>query len=353
MTVRKKPNMIQLKSNELVFAFPEVHEDARLSIDFQRTLRIPDDGTDYPLPPGLGSFPLAHVDDHADRVPPTWLTHGGVMLPMYQSEAMWLSFNSRQVSDRDTEYPFAVKIATGKVCAVSGETWRNDLARKPRQNYLAIPRQPWLDGYCVEEGIIRQFVAMPLGAGYTAEEQITGEAEHGGLQVLVAPMKREVFERRFPKIRQEHFHDDRFRYSMELPCACRPDMGLAPGGRMRQKIYRDPFDLADYDTDLAQPLLRPHRQLHGLADHHRLPSPNRAADRRRLHPPRPAVVRVLRRRREALSGIPEFSALSNQWLASARKRATSLSRRTPPSTPPTSRLIRKGLGPDQVREGRF
>ena len=33
--------------------------------------------------------------------------------------------------------------------------------------------------------MIRQFVAMPLGAGYTAEEQITGEAEHGGLQIVV------------------------------------------------------------------------------------------------------------------------------------------------------------------------
>ena len=42
--------MIQLESNELVFAFPDVHESARLEINFQRTLRIPDDGEDYPLP---------------------------------------------------------------------------------------------------------------------------------------------------------------------------------------------------------------------------------------------------------------------------------------------------------------
>ena len=98
------------------------------------------------------------------------------MLPMYQSEAMWLNFGSHYVPDRAARYPFAVKVATGKVCAVSGETWRNDLDRQPKQNYLAIPKQPWLDGYCVEEGLIRQFVAMPLGAGYTAEEQVTGEA---------------------------------------------------------------------------------------------------------------------------------------------------------------------------------
>ena len=66
-----------------------------------------------------------------------------------------------------------------------------------------IPKQPWLDGFCVEKGIIRQFVAMPLGEGYTAEEQITGEAEHGGLQIEIFPMKREVFERRYPIVGSE------------------------------------------------------------------------------------------------------------------------------------------------------
>ena len=71
--------------------------------------------------------------------------------------------------------PVAVKVAAGKVCAVSGEPWSDHLDAHP-QNYVVIPDQPWLDGYCVEKGIIRQFVAMPLGEGYTAEEQlITGE----------------------------------------------------------------------------------------------------------------------------------------------------------------------------------
>ena len=38
--------MIELKNDSLVFSFPEVHPDARLTIYFQRTLRIPDDGQD-------------------------------------------------------------------------------------------------------------------------------------------------------------------------------------------------------------------------------------------------------------------------------------------------------------------
>ena len=34
-------------------------------------------------------------------------------------------------------------------------------------------------------------------------------------------------------------------------CAAHLDMGLAPGGRMRQEIYDDPYDLADWDTEHA------------------------------------------------------------------------------------------------------
>ena len=79
-------------------------------------------------------------------------------------------------------YPFAVHVAAGKIDAVTGEEWGRGLQRAPAE-LPGRPEQPWLDGYCVEKGSIRQFVAMPLGAGYTAEEQITGEAEHGGLQL--------------------------------------------------------------------------------------------------------------------------------------------------------------------------
>jgi hypothetical protein len=229
--------MIELKQDSLRISFPEVHADAVLTIEFQRTLRIPDDDRDYPLPPGLGRFPLRHVDDF-ERVPERWAAHGGVMLPMYQAEAMWLNFSSR------SEYPFAVRLATGKIDAVTGESWSDGLERKP-QNYLSIPSQPWLDGFCVETGIIRQFVAMPLGAGYTVEEQLTGKAEYGGLQLAVYPLKAEVWRRRTRAVLDRMYSG---MYAM-MPCASyEPDMGLAPGGRMRQQIYDDPFKLSDWDT---------------------------------------------------------------------------------------------------------
>ncbi len=124
--------------------------------------------------PGLGRFPIRHVDDFARQVPTEWLKRGGVVLPMYQSEAMWLLFDSDSIEERCAEYPFAVKIAAGKRCAVSGEAWREGLQRDP-QDYLVIPKQPWLDGFVVEKGIIRQFVAMPLGSGYTLKNRSRAE----------------------------------------------------------------------------------------------------------------------------------------------------------------------------------
>lgn len=233
--------MIELKSDQLVISFPEVHPEANLIIDIQRTLRIPDDDKEYLLPPGLGSFPLRDVDDYGKRVPANWLEHGGVMLPMYQSEAAWINFSSGEWGAGS--YPFAVKIAAGKINAVTGDTWSNELQATP-QDYLSIPTQPWLDGFCVEKGVIRQFVAMPLGGGYSAEEQLTGEGTHGGLQIVVYPLKGEVYERREKK-RQA------FRASVDCceSLASGYEVGLAPGGRMRQEIHEDPERFQDWDTD--------------------------------------------------------------------------------------------------------
>lgn len=190
--------MLELKNNyKLFFQFPEVHPDARLEIIFHRTLRIPDDGKTYPLPPSLGTFPIAHVDDYKDKVPEKWVKHGGIMLPMWQSEAMWLQFQSCHVPGHSHVWPFAIKVSTGKRSAVTGKPWTKTLREG---DYLVIPDQKWLDGYAVEDGVIRQFVAAPLGMGVTAEEQITGKAEFGGLQLEVWPMSRAEFEKRWPKL---------------------------------------------------------------------------------------------------------------------------------------------------------
>ena len=79
---------------------------------------------------------------------------------------------------------------------------------------------------------------MPLGSGYTAEEQLTGKAVHGGLQIGVHPMKREAYVK---------YCSDRESRFAGVVCdapqgAPRSEMGLAPGGLMRQKIEVDPHE---------------------------------------------------------------------------------------------------------------
>ncbi len=230
--------MIELQNNQLTFRFPKVHQKAECQIDFQRTLRIPDDNREYPLPPGLDRFPVEHVDDFAASLPDSWRAHGGVLIPMYQSEALWINFSG--------DYPCAVKIAAGKIDAVSGKTWSNGLSDDP-QDYAVIPEQPWLDGFNVSEDFIRQFVAMPLGEGFSAEEQITGKAEHGGLQIIVYPMKHEVYAELCETVAGTDMRDLDICFSVCESAA--PDMGLAPGGLMRQKIYEDEYGINAWDRD--------------------------------------------------------------------------------------------------------
>jgi hypothetical protein len=213
-------------------------------LNFERTLRIPDDGKTYPLPPGLGRFPIKRVQDYKDKVPSEWVEHGGVFIPMYQREALWIRFSARHWK------PNAVKIAVGKINAVSGKPWDQAL-RAEEKDYLVCPPQPWLDGINAGKDMIRQFVAMPLGTGYTVEGQITGEERFGGIQIIVYEAKPGKFPDEPPRVAAVRMR------AAQAPEAMRrlavlgggAEMGLGAGGKMRQKIYPDPHGIDTWDPD--------------------------------------------------------------------------------------------------------
>jgi hypothetical protein len=200
-----------------------------LEITFQRTLRIPDDGNTYPLPPGLGQFPIRQVEDYADRVPESWREKGGVFIPMYQREALWMSFHTPQL--------MAVKVGVGKIDALTGKRWNERLTKRP-QNYLVCPDQPWLDGINAGDGFIRQFVAMPLGMGYTVEGQLSGKEEEGGIQI-------KAFASKLPPRDLEHAKA----FSVDAMAAPAASMGLGAGGKMKQDIYPDENGIDTWDSD--------------------------------------------------------------------------------------------------------
>jgi hypothetical protein len=156
-------------------------------ISFHRTLRIPEDGNDYPLPASLGTLPIHRVEDFAETVPADWLERGGFFIPLYQREALFLQFEGEQA------HPAISKVCVGRINAITGKPYENRLSPQ-EQDYIVIPDQKWLDGINSGKDIVKQFVAMPLGQGYTVEGQITDEENYGGFQLEIFEPKDGYFD---------------------------------------------------------------------------------------------------------------------------------------------------------------
>jgi len=104
---------------------------------------------------------------------------------------MWIKF--------DATRPFAVKVYVGGVNAISGESKVQTLdaiqqsgesrsvEKKCTQDYIVPPLQYWLDGIAKQDGKVMQFVAAPVGTGYSVEAQVTGQDNVGGIQFEIMP----------------------------------------------------------------------------------------------------------------------------------------------------------------------
>ncbi|KAH8806819.1 hypothetical protein DL96DRAFT_1536587 [Flagelloscypha sp. PMI_526] len=143
---------------------------------FNRTLRVPDDASSYALPPGLGTFPLVKVEDFASTLPDYISQRGGYIMPLFQREAMWIGISGDQC---------AIKISVGGINAITGSK-QDEEPQNGIQDYVVGGKQRWLDGIATEPSVVRQFVAMKLGHGYTVEEQLSNTAT-GGIQIDVFP----------------------------------------------------------------------------------------------------------------------------------------------------------------------
>ena len=205
-------------------------------ISFMRTLRVSEDHVNF-LPPGLGEFPLRSVADV--KATDAMRERGGVILPIYQREAMWMSF--------DADEPIALQIATGLVCAVTGKPLQDTL-NEHEQNYVVLPGQPWLDGFKTADGEVRQFVAARLGDGATVEEQLTDRPAVGGIQIRayrLTPAARKKW-KESRKI-SRNFDGEYLSISYCMSASI-PEMGIGAGGRIKQDIHEDDFAFSDWET---------------------------------------------------------------------------------------------------------
>ncbi len=217
-----------------------------VSVQFHRTLRVPEEG-EWPLPAGLGSFPMARGTELLAAAPARWRRPGVLVIPMYPQEAMWLSFSAHE--------PLALQVSVGARCALTGRAQRDVLSQNPH-NYVALPEQPWLDGVNAGDGVVAQFVAVRKGSGKSVEAQLTGAEEHGGLQLTVwrlTPDARAAWEREQQNARSrlgEFFHDGAA--PLPMMAAASGEMGVGAGGSIRQQVFADERPLGAYcDTPFA------------------------------------------------------------------------------------------------------
>lgn len=254
---RRGDKSIELKEDRVTFRFPGVHSDAELVIEFRRTPRALDDedvwhGDDY------GRFSLYRVVDYQDSVRAAWNEHGGVFMPMYQSEAMWINLQCEipmgsiweGLFDRD-QYPMAVKLGAGASNALTGEEWVEEL-NVNQQDYAVTPYEPNFDGICIRKvvvrqfvkGVIKQFVPMPLGKGLIEQEKLTEMAKLRTLEVVVYPMKRSEYEKNGP-------------VRPAAPCLRdltdeeRTRLDLPPGELHQRKLYEDRHGIDAWDTSIC------------------------------------------------------------------------------------------------------
>ena len=95
--------MINLENDTLEIHFPHLHYTVGIEIQFKRTLRVEENRFTHSLPPDLGNFSVSHIEDF-DLGEKNYLKkRGGILIPMSQSDALWLDFklkynhNSRNI----------------------------------------------------------------------------------------------------------------------------------------------------------------------------------------------------------------------------------------------------------------
>jgi len=129
-------------------------------------------------------------------------------------------------------------------------------------------------------------------------------------------------------------------------------MGLAPGGKMRQKIYPDPFDLDDYDTEHASRCfvhIANSMVWRAITGSPPPTEPPTADDYTRRGLP---WFDLYDEDLAALDGAPPLAGLKSVKEMGDKKGEQPLPDNT--TVDPTNiKTIRRHLKPDQVREGSF
>jgi hypothetical protein len=214
-----------------------------LSISFIRTFRFPDDGKTYPLPNGYGSCPVYNIA----------VQGGGIFIPMFLSEAMWIKFSST------SWHPNAVKVGVGGINVINGKDWDSRI-KTDENDYVVCPPQEWLDGIYVGNDQVRQFVTVLPNSGESLESKIKGCDSVRGIQISVFDAKKNTFPMQKPNpigdvlFQSAKNPKDDTRFEL-VPNAKGlgnlnkiNELVISGGGKIKQKIYEDPHGVSVWDN---------------------------------------------------------------------------------------------------------
>ena len=111
----------------------------------------------------------------------------GVFFPIFQCEATWIYFSA----PAGTEY--RVCVFAGGINIVARKKWDERKTKcDSAQTYVVVPPQEHLDGIFGDDGIVKQFVAMPIDNRYFILKQSTRRDDMGDLQIQVTPMTTDI-----------------------------------------------------------------------------------------------------------------------------------------------------------------
>jgi hypothetical protein len=97
---------------------------------------------------------------------------------------MWIAFETDTTEDGPER--FVIKPFVGGVNGISGESMIGDMATlarqlnsiSPKQDYIVLPEQMWLDGIATSPGRVKQFVATPMLAEYQQSLQSSNKQKN-------------------------------------------------------------------------------------------------------------------------------------------------------------------------------
>lgn len=131
-------------------------------VSLRHTKKIKIDPNSHTLPPDWGPFKEFKVADY--NCPEEWSSNG-YFVPAEEGMPLWIDLRSNPQC--------ACILSVQRFNPISNEpaNLEKGLTKDPKQNYMVLPNQRWIDGY-THDGKVYQFIVTKAGEGLSVNEYV-------------------------------------------------------------------------------------------------------------------------------------------------------------------------------------